>query len=293
MCIGIIALFVCLVIQILIIKKLQNNMPDIFYLKDKFFLYLNKNIVKNTLIPKESGINTCKETYYATLIHDLKTPNSAQIRSINMLLNGHFGKLNKAQEQILKETLLSEKYMSEIVANILTAYKFDCGKLKLKKCFFDAADLLNNIYLSLKCLAEEKYQKININYHCTNLICYGDKLQISRVMTNLISNAIKYGFANSIININLSINSNELIFSVENSSNPIPKDKLDCIFDKFSGGVAHYNSASTGLGLYLSKKIIDMHNGKIKATSSSDGCACFEFAIPNTEQRISTNLIRR
>ena len=227
-----------------------------------------------------------RETYFATLVHDLKTPAFAQIRTMDLLLKGYFGKLNDTQTQVIKETLASEKYMADIVTNILTTYKCEENKLKLEISCFDAADVLNGIYNSIKSLAEENNQILNINYHCSNLFCVGDKLQISRVMNNLISNAIKYGFKDSIINVNLNINDYQLEFNVENQGHPIPKSKLDKIFEKYTGGMAHYNSASTGLGLYLSKRIIELHNGKIYAKSSNNGKCVFGFVLPSKSKNL-------
>lgn len=224
--------------------------------------------------------NKNQDAYFATLIHDLKTPVYAQIRIIKMLLKGNFGSINTEQKQILKEILNSQTYMADIISNILTAYKFDCSQLKLNKHNFDIAAALNTIYESLKFLAEDKNQQLQINYKCSNLEAYGDNLQLTRVMTNLISNAIKYGNSNSTITVDLINQNGNISFSVRDYGENIPKEKLDKIFDKFNGGMTHYNSASTGLGLYLSKKIIQMHGGKIYA-HSTDGTNEFGFMITN------------
>lgn len=232
-----------------------------------------------------------QETYFATLIHDLKTPASAQIRAIKMLMDGTFGDLNPEQYQILKETLSSEKYMSDIVTNILTAYKCDCSELKLHRQVFDIANALNIIYESIKGLAEDRNQVLQINYKCSSLYAFGDELQISRVMTNLISNAIKYGDSNSTIVINLINDGSNIRFTVENRSQPIPKEKLKRIFDKFTGGMAHYNSAGTGLGLYLSKRIIKMHGGEIFAQSFDNGVCIFGFELKVPKQTSIKNEI--
>jgi len=272
-------LLVSLIIQNITIKKYKNSAYNtIFRGKvnpfDWLCFWVNNLRDCAFLVDKKN-----KETYMATLIHDLKTPNSAQIRILNMLLSGYFGELTAEQKEILKEALLSEKYISEIVSNILTAYKCDCGELKLKKQFFDIAGTLNEVYKSLNFLAEERNQKININYHCSKLIYYGDKLQITRVITNLLSNAIKYGFRGSLINVDIFVNSKKINFTVENETTPIPDEKIRHIFDKFTAGMTHYNSASTGLGLYLSKRIIEMHGGRIFAKCTSDGLCTFGFVL--------------
>lgn len=273
----ILVLLLCLLLQSRVIEKYKSGQPN----KNLIFSFLNK---RN------------QETYFATLIHDLKTPLFAHIRTIKMLLNGTFGSLTPEQCQILKEILASENYMADIVTNILTAYKCDCSELKLFKQTFDIAGVLNTIYESVKSLAQERNQVLQINYKCSSLYSYADKLQITRVMTNLISNAIKYGNPDSVIIVDLINDNNTVIFKVENRGQPIPKEKLKKIFDKFTGGMSHYNSAGTGLGLYLSKKIIQMHGGEIFAQSLDDGTCTFGFMLKSnpknlTETDISKTLI--
>ena len=250
-CVILVLLF-CMLIQHKVIGKYK---PEHFFSVNQYFFkrLINKN----------------KESYFATLIHDLKTPIYAQIRTLKMLLSGSFGTLSEEQTLIIKEILNSEVYMADIVSNILTAYKCDCAELKLVWKTFDISSELNTIYESLKILAEEKHQILQINYRCSSLMTYGDKLQLTRVMTNLISNAIKYGYPNTTITIDLTNINGNITFCVKDFGEEISKDKLDKIFDKFNGGLTHYNSASTGLGLYLSKKIIQMHGGQIYAKSEN------------------------
>ncbi|MBR6098445.1 HAMP domain-containing histidine kinase [bacterium] len=257
----ILVILLCLLLQVRVFGKFEHNNK-----------LLPENFSLNILSKKE------QDTYFATLIHDLKTPAFAQIRTLKMLLDGSFGTLNPEQHQILKEILGSEKYMADIVSDILTAYKCDNSALRLNKQVFDISDTLNTIYESVKYLAQERNQTLQINYRCSSLDAYGDKLQLTRVMTNLISNAVKYGNPNSIITVDLTNTDGDISFTVKNYGADINKEKLKKIFDKFTGGMSHYNSASTGLGLYLSKKIIQMHGGQIYA-KSSDGINEFGFQL--------------
>lgn len=221
-----------------------------------------------------------KSAYLATLIHDLKSPTFAQIRTLKLLLSGAFGTLSKEQNEIIKETLNSENYLAEIVSNILTAYRCENNELQLYFCTFDFIEQVNRVCTDLKPLSNEKSQKINISTNCNLIHISADKLQLTRVINNLISNAIRYGFKNSTINITIKNDNKNLEFSVENKSIPIPSEKLSTIFKKYSNnGMGHYNSASTGLGLYLSKQIIEMHEGKIFAKSTENGMCTFGFTL--------------
>ena len=149
-----ITLLLCILVQILMYKKFNQSRLFTTYHLITFFNNFSK--IKHFITKKSD-----QEAFLATLIHDLKTPTTAQIRTLNMLLDGYFGTLNNTQKEILEEALCSEKYMSELVSNMLTAYKCDCNELKLKKVCFNAPDILNNIYSTIKHLANEKGQTLS------------------------------------------------------------------------------------------------------------------------------------
>ncbi len=275
-------IFVCLILQYSIIriykkkvgipiKKFFNKQPTYFF----------NSYVKNKYFSKAEAEKN-RYAYFATLIHDLKSPTYAQIRTLKLLLSGAFGSLSKEQTEIIKETLNSENYLAEIVTNILTAYRCESNVLKLNIETLDLAKIINEICDRLRPLSEEKSQKITLSLKGSGgVIINADRLQITRVISNLLSNAIRYGFENSVINIKLKTAAENIELAVENESVPIPQDKLSSLFEKFSNGeMGHYNSASTGLGLYLSKQIIEMHGGKIFAKSTTSGMCTFGFMLP-------------
>ncbi len=254
-----------------------------------FSIYLhfqNKNLKQsvNTLtksIDDEKEIETYKQSFVATITHDLKTPTNAQINILNLLLKENFGKLNPEQREMLTLTQNSCKYMSELIAIIMDTYNYDYGGIKLNLEDFDVINLINYQCKSLKLLAKHRRQKIIFNQNFKNLTIHADKLQIKRVIQNLLSNAITYSYQNSKIFVNLHINDNNIEFFVENMSKPIPQSELNTIFDKYKKTkFSYFNKGSNGLGLYLSKQIIEMHQGKVYAKSFKDGKCVFGFEIP-------------
>ena len=205
---------------------------------------------------------------------------------LNLLLKGNFGKLNPEQYEMIKLTCTSSKYMSRLVGNILTNYEYDAHVLKLKKTEFDLNILIKRVCEENKYLADEKEQSIVFVSKLKECIMQGDELQIERVILNLLSNAIKYGFKNTPIIITLDKIGENIHFSITNKSNPISRKDLKNIFNKFTK-TKNSNINSTGLGLYIARKLIQMHNGKIYAHSNSDGECVFEFLL-KTEQSIQS-----
>ena len=246
-------------------------------------IYLQiKNVKLTRNIRKEQEHEKLKQSFLANLVHDLKTPTNAQINTLRMLNDETFGSLNSEQRKMITLTHESCRYMSDLIGTIMETYNHDNGEVHLHKNNFDIIELINEINEELKSLYKYNHQKIEFNKNdCTCCIINADKLQIKRVILNLLSNAITYGFKNSIITISLILQKNKIEIIVKNISKQIPEKELKTIFDRYKKTqFARYNKTGNGLGLYLSKKIVELHKGNIYAKSFNDGTCIFGFDIP-------------
>lgn len=242
------------------------------------FIVLLKNI------NAEKEIESNKESFIATLTHDLKTPTYAQLNILKMLLKEDFGNLTPYQKELLELTQNSCKYSLDLISTVLDTYCYDNGRIKLNPQEFDINKLIFTLCKALKTLTQEKSQKIIFEPKSKEYIIFADELQIKRVITNMLSNAITYGDKNSTIRIKIEENNNEFKLSVINKSIPIPQKELSTMFNRFKETkLTCFNKASTGLGLYLSKQIIDLHKGKIFVKSYNDGTCIFGFKLPRKE----------
>ena len=226
------------------------------------------------------------EAFVATVVHDLKTPASSQITTLKMLKNGSLGELNEAQLEMISILLDSCNYMSCLIGTILCTYS-DFGKIKLHKSEFNVVRLISEVCRETKSLLKEKGQSVALNNSSENIILYADKLQIRRVILNLLSNAVMYGFGGTEIKITTIARDNEFELYVENFSRQIPSDELAKVFDKYSKTkYSYFNRLSSGLGLYLVKCIVELHNGRVYAKSDANGKCTFGFVIPNNGCKI-------
>lgn len=245
-------------------------------------------ILKDIDIEKE--LENRKETFVATLTHDLKTPTVAQIKFLDLLLNDTFGKLNNEQKDMLCQIQSSCKYMYDLIFTILDTYMFENGQIKIKEDYFNIVELANGTIKELLSLSIEKNQNVNLINNLNTEIIYADKAQIKRVIVNLLSNAITYGFKETVVNIVLSETDSEIKCSIENIAYPIKQELLDDIFLKFkTAGNAKFQKTQNGLGLYLAKQIISAHNGSITVSCNNDGVCAFEFTIPKMMVKIETH----
>lgn len=128
----------------------------------------NKMLLKNT--EQEKIIETHNEAFAATLTHDLKTPVIAQIRSLELLLGGAFGELNKEQKEMLSGTLESCKYMHTMISDILSAYKYENGDVRLINRDFDFYALVKECCVELTSAAQSKGQTITLKSSSRRLL---------------------------------------------------------------------------------------------------------------------------
>lgn len=230
-------------------------------------------------IEQEKITETHKETFVATLTHDLKTPTIAQIRMLELLLNGVFGPLTKEQEAMVCQTHESCKYMLTMISDVLSTYKYENGDAKLINQDFDFYALAKECCLELTTLASQKGQSINLKCKLKPTIVFGDRTQLKRVVMNLVSNSISHGYDNTEINVVIEEAKDGIVFTSNNDSPNIPDDVLDKVFEKYVSGAAKFNKVGTGLGLYLSQRIISAHLGSMIASSKNNHTS-FGFIIP-------------
>lgn len=230
-------------------------------------------------IEQEKRISEQRETYIATLSHDLKTPTIAQVRALELMLSGQFGEFNQEQKDMLKLTLDSCNYMYDMVYTLLSTYKFENGDISLNFSSFNFTKVVKESIKELMNLAKDNYITIEFG-DFKPVVITADRIEMKRVVVNLLSNAINYAFQNSRIYISCLKVGNNIEFSVKNSSPYIEPSVMNGLFRKYVTHSDKFNKVGVGLGLYLSKKIVEAHGGKIIAKSFKNQSNIFGFSIP-------------
>jgi len=219
-----------------------------------------------------------KDCYVASVIHDLKNSLIAQCRILENLLKG------KTHFDIHNQMLCSMRLLLEMVMQVTNTYKYSAGKINFQMEEVNIREMIFDVCTELTYLTEEE-KLLEINIQSIDDIIDADKMHIRRVLSNLISNAIKYRRENTKIIINSVIKKSFFIFSVTNSGYHIsPKEQHD-LFEKYIMKNSCFNSVSTGLGLYLSKIIVEGHGGKMFVNSEENGINTFGFSIPQSVLR--------
>ena len=231
-------------------------------------------------IDAEKTATEQRETYVATLTHDLKTPTIAQIKALELLLNNNLGELNREQREIITLTKDSCNFMYDMLSTLLSTYKYENGDYVLNYEDCDILSLIEESIKELDAMLKEKNIKIKVSQigRIFNANC--DKMQIKRVIVNLLGNAISYAYNDTKILITVKQHKYCVRFEAKNESSYINPALMENLFKKYVSHAAKFNKIGVGLGLYLSKQIIDIHNGEIYAKSFEDNHNIFGFILP-------------
>ena len=241
---------------------------------NKHFEYINT----------ERNLQKQRETFVASIGHDLKNPTIAQIRGLELFLKGDFGSINEEQREIIEMILDSCRYMNGMLSSLLATYRNQGGVIRLNFERFSFLNLINECVSEMVYVAKDKGVNIIIKNSLKNDSIQADRVQIKRVIMNLLSNGIKYAFKETDLTLNLNSKKNELCFEFENRSPYIPEEKQKSLFAQYVSYATIHKELGIGLGLYASQKIIEGHQGQIYVSSFKDDKNIFGFRIPKTQE---------
>lgn len=233
-----------------------------------------------TEIINNTDLKDLKESFIEILTHDLKTPILAQIRVLDMLVDGKFGEMNAEQAEMLQLTLESCNYMYTMVATLISTYKFDIEDIDLNYSHFNIIKIIEDTINLTKDYLTENNIKVVIIPEIKNPIVAGDAVRLKKVIQTLFFNSINSAFKNSIMKIYLSEFDNNLSVKFESRSGYISSEKIRKMFQFHTCPTKKYDKIGTGIGLYLVNKIIEKHRGQIIAESSITQTNVLGFEIP-------------
>ncbi len=256
------------------------SLTDEYSQEEKFV-----GVIRNFSVQKET--ERLRDDFIATLTHDLRTPLLAAIQTLKFFIDGSLGEIKEQQKVMLSTMLQSNEDLLGLVNALLEVYRFESGKLNLCKTKFNIKDLVKQCYDELEPLSKKK--DIEFNLHCDvddDLKVNADRAEIKRVITNLCGNALNYTNKGGIIDIYVKSQSGDLMFSVIDNGNGIPKEDIAHLFKRFSQGTSKKRSTGTGLGLYLSRQIVEAHGGKIWVESKVNHGSEFSFLLTNVVEEL-------
>ncbi len=240
----------------------------------------------NKMASALSVLESSRRSFVANVSHELKTPMTTISGFIDGILDGTIPK--EQQDEYLKIVSNEVKRLSRLVVSMLNLSKIEAGELELKYSEFDITQLLLNCMLTFEQEIEKKEINVTGFENMKPTTVCADRDMIYQVVYNLIDNAVKFTGQNGEISVSVDrkIGGN-VIVAIKNSGEGIDSEEIGRIFERFYkvDKSRSYDNKSAGLGLYLCKTIIDMHNGRISAESEKCSFAKFTFELERPKEQ--------
>lgn len=240
-------------------------------------------------ITSEKSLEKLRQEFTAMMVHELRAPLTAVRWSSESLLRNLAAAQGVAAPEKIKDTVITIEHASnnmlELVNDLLDVAKIEAGKFEINAQEYDLIAVIKEQIKTFQPQAEMKHLEIGLTSPESYRMKF-DKVRIGQVMGNLISNAIKYTDAGKIeVNVAPDKQKNQMVVGIKDTGVGISRDDLPQLFSKFKQLKSYDPSRKgTGLGLVVSKGIVEAHGGKIWAESAGENLgSTFYFSIPLKE----------
>lgn len=236
-------------------------------------------------VTRERTVERLKTEFVSIAAHQLRTPLSAIKWSLKMILDGDVGELEKEQREFIEKTYRSNERMIVLVNSLLNVTRIEEGRFVYKRLSTDIVELIENVIKQIQPMIKRK--ELDFVFHKPSKKLPKmkvDREKMSIVIYNLIDNAVKYTLEGGKVEVYLKKKKGEIEFRVEDTGVGVPKDQQKRIFTKFFRGanVIRLETVGTGLGLFITKNIVEAHDGEIDFESKEGEGSSFWFKIPLT-----------
>ena len=241
------------------------------------------NKIKLEKLEKEKlkEVNKLKLQFFTNISHELRTPLTLIMSPLEQLIKDHVG--NKKIKNTYVRMFQNANKLLHMINQLLDIRKSEEGLFKLEVAEGDFVKFMNEITISFKALAQTKEVQLIFDPPPSPINLWYDRDQMEKVFFNLLSNAIKFTSEGGTIKIELKENKvpDHLSVSIQDTGCGIPEDQLPFIFDRFyqvdTNGT---NKGGTGIGLALTKSIVESHSGSIQVKSIVDQGTSFQVNVP-------------
>ncbi len=225
-----------------------------------------------------------RNLFFSIMSHELRTPLNAIVGYTDMLESGYGGTLTEKQKHYVHNVSLCGAHLLEMINDILDLSKIEAGKLSLKPQFLELCPLIMDVESVVSQLGKDKNIQLSFSIPPDLDGMEADPARLRQILLNLISNAVKFNKVNGMVNIRFfkTPDQQNVVCQVEDTGIGIPEDKLSQLFQEFYQIDTSHSRAiqGTGLGLALTKKLVELHGGTISVKSIKDEGTTFTFTLP-------------
>jgi PAS domain S-box-containing protein len=239
-------------------------------------------------LTKEEEFEKMKLDFVSMSAHELRTPLTAIRGYLSLLQQSVLSKLSNEETTYLQRSIISSQELFLLIENLLNISNIEQGRLSIHPAPVNLINTITSIVTNLQAPANElKVQLIFEKPELPLPSVIADELRIKEVITNLVTNAINFNRPGGWVRVTLQPKEDRMIISIKDNGIGIAESALPHLFTKFFRVTTPLTMGSkgTGLGLFISKKIVDAHNGKIWVESQPDKETVFSFSLALAEKK--------
>jgi signal transduction histidine kinase len=226
------------------------------------------------------GVRRARDTVLANVSHEFRTPLAAQLASIELLRDG----LKTSPPAQLEDLVLSLERgtmrLTRLIDNLLESVRIESGQLDVRRQSIEIKDVVDDARGLVEALLRQRRQPLEVDVP-DGVELQGDATRLTQVFVNLIANASKFAPEGSPIRVGARVEGNSVSAWVEDSGPGLPEGDTVGIFERFKrGGAQEPEPGGLGLGLWISRSIVERHGGSIAAARTADGFTRFTLTLP-------------
>ncbi len=273
------------------------NIPPYFELKfdgeDRYFR-IKLNSSKDNLgrvtgvililqdVTQFKELDKMKSEFMARVSHEFRTPLTSINMTLDILKDEHIGHANKKQRELLIAAKQDAERLTKLVRELLELSRLESGKFQLKEDVVEIKSLVDFSVQPVLLQFSNKNVKLIIDVDDTIPEFIADFQQLSWVISNLVTNALRFTDSGGTVTVNATANGEDIIVSVRDTGCGIEPEELEKVFDKFVQlrDSSNPSPGSVGLGLSIAKEIVELYGGRIWVSSTIGVGSVFTFSIP-------------
>lgn len=251
-------------------NMIQSNLSSVLVLHD---------------LSKEEELEQMRLDFVSMASHELKTPLTSIVGYLSVALNESKDKMPAESAQLLQKAFTSAQALQTLIQNLLNVNKIEREQMAVSSELIDYLPILSKACEDLKALANQKNIILTLTADALPKVL-ADPIKVAEVITNLVVNAINYTNPGGKVDVSVTVSPSEVTTTISDTGIGIPQDAIPHLFNKFFrvSNLEQKASKGTGLGLYISKSIIEKLHGKIWVESEVGQGSRFSFTLPLASQ---------
>jgi signal transduction histidine kinase len=226
------------------------------------------------------GVRRARDTVLANVSHEFRTPLAAQLASIELLRDGLSSKSPAELAELVLSLERGTLRLTRLIDNLLESVRIEAGQLDVRRQSLDLRDVIDDARGLVESLLHQRRQSLGVDVP-DDVNLQGDAPRLTQVFVNLIANASKFAPEGSTVRVGARTHASTVSAWVEDEGPGVPDGDADNIFERFKrGGAEEPEPGGLGLGLWISRSIVERHGGTITAARTPEGYTRFTLTLP-------------